>query len=103
MKRAKERGCHSHRVEVEVTNLAELDQALEAGAEVVLLDNMALATLEDAVKRAHDKGVLVEVSGGVRLETVGAIARTGADVISAGALTHSAPSVDISLDFAGSS
>ena len=103
VKRAKERGCHSHRVEVEVTNLAELDQALEAGAEIVLLDNMPLAMLEQAVARAHENNVLVEVSGGVRLETVGAIARTGADIISAGAITHSAPAVDISLDFAGSS
>jgi nicotinate-nucleotide pyrophosphorylase (carboxylating) len=103
VKRARERGCHSHRVEVEVTNLAELEQALDAGCEVVLLDNMPLPALEDAVKRAHERGVLVEVSGGVRLETVGAIARTGPDLISAGALTHSAPAVDISLDFAGSS
>jgi nicotinate-nucleotide pyrophosphorylase (carboxylating) len=101
--RAKQRACHSHRVEVEVTSLSELDQALEAGAEIVLLDNMGLPMLEQAVARAHGKGVIVEVSGGVRLETVGAIARTGADVISAGAITHSAPAVDISLDFAGSS
>ena len=89
---------HSLRVEVEVTDLAELDEALAAGAEVVLLDNMSPAEVEVAAARAHGRGALVEVSGGITLATVGDYARAGADLISVGALTHSAPAVDIALD-----
>jgi nicotinate-nucleotide pyrophosphorylase (carboxylating) len=90
---------HSLRVEVEVTNVGQLDDALAAGAEVVLLDNMTVAQVEVAAARAHARGgVLVEVSGGVTLATIGDYARAGADLISVGALTHSAPAVDIGLD-----
>ena len=95
---AKARAPHPLRVEVEVTNLGELDEALAAGAEVVLLDNMTPAQVEVAAARAHGRGVLVEVSGGITLATIGDYARAGADLISVGALTHSAPSVDIGLD-----
>lgn len=95
---AKARAPHPLRVEVEVTNLGELDQALHAGAEIVLLDNMTPAQVEVAAARAHSKGVLVEVSGGITLATIADYARAGADLISVGALTHSAPSVDIGLD-----
>ncbi|MBI4508935.1 MAG: carboxylating nicotinate-nucleotide diphosphorylase [Deltaproteobacteria bacterium] len=98
VERARARAPHPLRVEVEVTSLEELDEALDAGADVVLLDNMPLPSIEEAVRVAREKNVLVEVSGGVTLETVAQIARTGADLISAGALTHSAPSVDISLE-----
>jgi nicotinate-nucleotide pyrophosphorylase (carboxylating) len=89
---------HPLRVEVEVTNLVELDEALAAGAEVVLLDNMSPAQVEVAAARAHSRNVLVEVSGGITLATIGDYARAGADLISVGALTHSAPAVDIGLD-----
>ena len=96
---AKRSAPHPLRIEVEVTNLAELDEALAAGADIVLLDNMTVANVEVAAARAHSKGVLVEVSGGITLDTLGDYARAGADYISVGALTHSAPSVDIGLDF----
>ena len=95
---AKTRAPHPLRVEVEVTNLGELDEALAAGAEIVLLDNMSPAQVEVAAARAHGRGVLVEVSGGITLATIGDYARAGADLISVGALTHSAPAVDIGLD-----
>jgi nicotinate-nucleotide pyrophosphorylase (carboxylating) len=95
---AKARAPHPLRIEVEVTNLGELDEALAAGAEVVLLDNMSPAQVEVAAARAHGRGVMVEVSGGITLATIADYARAGADLISVGALTHSAPSVDIGLD-----
>ncbi len=99
---AKARAPHPLRIEVEVTNDAELTEALDAGAEVVLLDNMTPAEVAAAAARAHARGVLVEVSGGITLETIGAYARAGADLISVGALTHSATAVDIGLDFRAS-
>src|SRR5262249_37717002 len=99
VERARARAPHTLRIEVEVTSFAQLEEALAAGPEAVLLDNMDTPLLEKCIARAHAAGVLVEVSGGVRLDTVGAIARLGPDLISAGALTHSAPAVDISLDF----
>jgi nicotinate-nucleotide pyrophosphorylase (carboxylating) len=95
---AKAKAPHPLRIEVEVTNLRELDEALAAGAEIVLLDNMTVSQVEAAAARAHGKGVMVEVSGGITLATIGDYARAGADLISVGALTHSAPSVDIGLD-----
>lgn len=98
---AKARAPHPLRVEVEVTNLGELDEALAAGAEIVLLDNMSPSQVEVAAARAHGRGVLVEVSGGITLSTIADYARAGADLISVGALTHSAPAVDIGLDVRG--
>lgn len=95
---AKAKAPHPLRVEVEVTNLGELDEALAAGAEIVLLDNMTPAQVEVAAARAHGRNVLVEVSGGITLATIADYARAGADLISVGALTHSAPAVDIGLD-----
>lgn len=97
--RAKARAPHPLRIECEVDSLAQLDEAIAAGAEVVLLDNMSPAEVEVAAARAHAAKVVVEVSGGITLATVGAYARAGADLISAGALTHSAPAVDLGLDF----
>lgn len=99
VERARKDAPHSLRIEVEVTNLAELDEAIAAGAEVVLLDNMTPTQVETAAARAHARGLLVEVSGGITLATIGDYARAGADLISVGALTHSAPAVDIGLDF----
>ena len=90
---------HPLRIECEVTNLEELDEAIAAGAEAVLLDNMTPDQVREAAARAHARHVLVEVSGGVTLATLRAYAEAGADLISVGALTHSAPAVDIGLDF----
>ena len=95
---AKARAPHPLRIEVEVTNLGELEEALVAGAEIVLLDNMTPAEVDVAAARAHGRGVMVEVSGGITLATIADYARAGADLISVGALTHSAPAVDIGLD-----
>ena len=88
-------------VEVEVETLEQLDDALAARAEIVLLDNMRLDQLRDAVARRDEfaSGILLEASGGVNLFTVRDIAATGVDRISVGALTHSAPALDIALDF----
>lgn len=90
---------HTLKVEVEVATLGEVDQAVAAGADIIMLDNMDIPTMREAVARIGGRA-LVEASGGVRLETVRAIAETGVDLVSVGALTHSAPSLDISLDFA---
>jgi nicotinate-nucleotide pyrophosphorylase (carboxylating) len=84
-------------VEVEVESLAELDVALEEWAECVLLDNMGPAEVAEAVRRTAGRAVL-EVSGGVTLATVAAYAATGVDRISVGALTHSAPALDVSME-----
>jgi nicotinate-nucleotide pyrophosphorylase (carboxylating) len=103
VERARAAAPHPLRIEVEVTTLGELDQALAAGAEVVLLDNMTPDQVKAAAARAHAANVKVEVSGGVTLDTIAAYAAAGADLISVGALTHSAPAVDIGLDFRPSS
>lgn len=97
--RAKQRAPHSLRIEVEVETHEQLTDALDAGADVVLLDNMTPDKVKAAVETAHARNVLVEVSGGITLETIGDYAHAGADYISVGALTHSAPSVDLALDF----
>jgi nicotinate-nucleotide pyrophosphorylase (carboxylating) len=91
---------HLMKVEVEVDSLAQLEEALPYAPDVIMLDNFSLEDLRAAVAIA--KGVTVlEASGGVDLTTVRAIAETGVDVISVGALTHSAPVLDIGLDAAG--
>ncbi|MEI7731634.1 MAG: carboxylating nicotinate-nucleotide diphosphorylase [Verrucomicrobiota bacterium] len=86
------------KVEVEADTLAQVQQAVEAGADIILLDNMPPAMLRRAVGLVGGRAK-TEASGGVNLKTVRAIARTGVDYISVGALTHSAPAVDIALDF----
>ena len=91
------RASHALRVEVEVTSLAQLDEALTVGVDVVMLDNFAAGDLAQAVARARGRAV-VEVSGGVTLERVPELARLAVDVASVGALTHSAPAVAISLE-----
>lgn len=87
-------------VEVEVDTLEQLAVVLQCDVDVVLLDNMPPATLREAVSLRDRLGasVKLEASGGVNLQTVGAIAATGVDIISVGALTHSAPALDIGLD-----
>lgn len=84
-------------VEIEIDGLDQLDEALAARPEWILLDNMPLEAMAEAVRRVAGRAKL-EASGGVRLETVRAIAATGVDAISAGALTHSARALDISLE-----
>jgi nicotinate-nucleotide pyrophosphorylase (carboxylating) len=86
------------KIEVEADTLEQVKQAVAAGADIILLDNMGLAPLRAAVKFVRRRAKL-EASGGVNLKTVRAIAQTGVDFISVGALTHSAPAVDIGLDF----
>jgi nicotinate-nucleotide pyrophosphorylase (carboxylating) len=86
------------KIEVEADTLDQVAQAVNAGADIVLLDNMAFEDLQRAVGMVEGKAK-TEASGGVKLETVAAIAATGVDFISVGAITHSARAVDIALDF----
>ncbi|WP_412546429.1 carboxylating nicotinate-nucleotide diphosphorylase [Maricaulis sp. MIT060901] len=97
VKAARDSAGHMTRVAVEVDRLDQLGDAVEAGAESVLLDNFSLDDLRGAVAQAKGK-VTLEASGGVNLDTVRGIAETGVDIISVGALTHSAPNFDIGLD-----
>ncbi len=99
LRRAQRALPHVYRLEIEVKDLKELEEALEAGAEAILLDNMDVPTLRKAVQLARRKRpeVVLEASGGVNLENVRAIAETGVDIISVGKLTHSAPAVDLHL------
>jgi nicotinate-nucleotide pyrophosphorylase (carboxylating) len=94
---ARSRSPHTLRVEIEVEDAAGALLAIAANADVILLDNMTVEEMRGVVDAAPE-GVLFEASGGVNLQTVTAIAATGVDLISVGALTHSAPSLDISLD-----
>ncbi len=89
------------KIEVEVTNLSELDRALDAHADRVMLDNMSLDVTEQAIKRArsHEHPAEIEVSGNVTLERLREIASLGPDFISVGGITHSAPALDLSLLF----
>lgn len=89
---------HSLRVEVETDTLDQVREALEAGADAILLDNMGPDLLRQAVEIIAGRAIS-EASGGIRLETVRAAAEAGVDIISVGALTHSAPSLDLGLDF----
>lgn len=98
VKRALQAAPHGLRVEIEVDTDEQLDEAIAAGAHVVLLDNMSVDEVALASQKARASGLLVEVSGGITLETVGDYAKAGADIISSGALTHSAPAVDLGLD-----
>jgi nicotinate-nucleotide pyrophosphorylase (carboxylating) len=98
LKAARASAGHLVKVEIEVENLDELAEVLNAGgADVALLDNMDTATLRRAVE-INDGRLALEASGGVNLDTVAAIAETGVDLISVGALTHSAPALDLGLD-----
>jgi nicotinate-nucleotide pyrophosphorylase (carboxylating) len=97
VRRARARAPHGLRIEVECDRLAQVREALAAGADAILLDNMEPAEVAAAV-RLVERRALVEVSGGVDLESVRAYAEAGPDLISIGRLTHSAPAVDIALD-----
>ena len=90
--------AHMTKIEVEVDTLEQLEEALALGVDTILLDNMKPDTLRRAVELAKGRATL-EASGNVTLATVRAIAETGVDYISSGAITHSAPSLDVALDF----
>jgi nicotinate-nucleotide pyrophosphorylase (carboxylating) len=98
IERARARAPHTSRITCEVGNLHELAEALATGADAVLLDNFEDAALAQAVAMVAGRAI-VEVSGNVSLERIKGIARAGVDVISVGALTHSAGSVDLGLDW----
>lgn len=100
LRRAREGVGHLVRVEVEIDTLAQLDEALALGADVLLLDNMDLETMREAVRRSKGKA-LTEASGGVRPERVREVAETGVDLVSLGWLTHSAPALDVALEIVG--
>jgi len=97
IERAKKHAPHTSRIEIEVESLEMLEEALDAGAEVVMLDNFANDQIAVAVERAHGRAI-VEVSGGITLSRIPELAAAGVHVISVGALTHSAPAADIGLD-----
>jgi nicotinate-nucleotide pyrophosphorylase (carboxylating) len=88
---------HTLRIEVEVTSLEETVEAVAAGADVILLDNMSPAEMAEAVRQVNGRA-LTEASGGVTIANIRAIAETGVDIISSGSLTHSARALDISLE-----
>ena len=98
LKRVRANLGHMAKIEIEVDTLAQLEEALSLAADTILLDNMSLEDLRRAVALTKGRAVL-EASGNVTLETVGAIAETGVDYISSGAITHSAVNLDIGLDF----
>lgn len=104
IERARARAPHTTRIEVEVASLVELDEALAARADIIMLDNFSIEDVREARARAKAKGEavarspLLEVSGGITLERIGELAAAGIDVISVGALTHSAKAADIALD-----
>jgi len=97
VRRARARVHHLVSIEVEAASIEQVKEALEAGADVIMLDNMDIDEIRDAVSIIN-KRALVEVSGGIRAEDLRHIAATGVDIISVGALTHSAVAVDISMD-----
>jgi nicotinate-nucleotide pyrophosphorylase (carboxylating) len=99
--RARTSAPHTSRIEVEVADLAELEQAIVAGADIIMIDNFSDELTQTAVHRcrALTPRPMLEASGGITLERIRRLAELGVDVISVGALTHSAPAADISLDF----
>jgi nicotinate-nucleotide pyrophosphorylase (carboxylating) len=98
IERARAAGPHTTKIECEVDSLEQLDVALAAGADVVLLDNLSTVAVVEAVRRTSGRALL-EASGGITLNRIAELATAGVDAISLGALTHSAPASDIGLDF----
>jgi nicotinate-nucleotide pyrophosphorylase (carboxylating) len=99
VRRARRHAHHLLAVEVECATLEQVERAVAAGADGILLDNMPLETLREAVRLAKGRVRFLEASGGITLETVRAVAETGVDYISVGAITHSAPIVPMHLEF----
>ena len=87
----------NYKIEVETTNLLEVEEALKCGVDIIMLDNFGLSEMKKAVKLIDSK-CLVEASGNVNIDTVRQIAETGVDFISVGAITHSVKALDISLE-----
>ena len=98
VRRVRARAPHTIKIEVETDTLAQVEECLACGVEIIVPDNMSCEMIREAVARIGGRA-LVEASGGVNIETVAAIAATGVDIISVGALTHSAPSCDIGMDW----
>lgn len=98
VRRVKERIPHTIKIEVETDTLEQVDECIDCGVDIIMLDNMSSEMMKEAVGRIKGRA-LVEASGGVNLNTVRRIAESGVDIISVGALTHSAPSCDIGMDW----
>lgn len=98
VRRARAHVGKTMKVEVEIERVEDLEPVIEADADIVMLDNMAPAEIRKAVEAAAGR-VLLEASGGITLETIRSVAETGVDLISVGWITHSAPSLDVALDF----
>jgi nicotinate-nucleotide pyrophosphorylase (carboxylating) len=98
IRNAKQNISHTVKIEVEVDNLDQLEEVLAEGADIIMLDNMSIEDMTAAVKTIKGRA-LIEASGGVTLDRIPAIAATGVDLISSGAITHSAPNFDVGLDF----
>ena len=98
VRRARNRVGEEITVEVEIERLEELEEVIKAGADIVMLDNMAPSAMRAAVEIA-DGRVLLEASGGITADTVREVAESGVDLISIGGITHSSPSLDVALDF----
>ncbi|MBM3707151.1 MAG: carboxylating nicotinate-nucleotide diphosphorylase [Actinobacteria bacterium] len=102
VKAIREKIPHQLKIEVEVKGYKELDEAIESRVDIIMLDNMDLDTIKTSVKKIKQTlsgSCLIEVSGGITLNNLEEICKTGIDIISIGAITHSAPSVDFSLEF----
>jgi nicotinate-nucleotide pyrophosphorylase (carboxylating) len=97
IRRARAELPHTMHLEVEIDRLEQLDQVLAAGPDTIMLDNFSLADLAEGVRRIDGRAI-VEASGGITLDTIAAVAATGVDVISVGALTHSVRALDLGLD-----
>ena len=97
MQRARQTVPHTAKIEIEVETVEQVDEALKAGADILLLDNMPPGLMQRVVQEVSNRA-LTEASGGITLDTVKAVAATGVDFISVGALTHSAMPMDISLN-----
>ena len=97
IRRAREKAPHTLKIEVEVTNLHQLEEALLGRADIILLDNMSVEEMAEAVRITGGRALL-EASGGITLDNVATVATTGVDLISVGALTHSVKALDISMD-----
>ena len=98
LRNAKQNISHTVKIEIEVDTLAQLKEVLDEGADIVMLDNMSLEDMSAAVKLVAGRAI-VEASGGITLERIPKIAATGVDLISSGAITHSAPNFDVGLDW----
>jgi nicotinate-nucleotide pyrophosphorylase (carboxylating) len=96
--RARELAPKGVKIEIECDSVEQVGRAADAGADIILLDNMSLSAMAECVRVVAGRAIL-EASGGVTLTTVRSVAETGVDWISIGALTHSAPSLDLALDF----